>query len=113
MKTVMEKSSFFFVRKHHTLHRVNLSDILYVNAEGNYCYLIVSGGRKHAIKISLRQLLTKLPEDMFVRIHKSYIVNIKHLSKLDMKERNAYILEEVLPIGRTFSTELTDRLIVV
>ncbi|PSR13754.1 MAG: hypothetical protein DA408_02650 [Bacteroidetes bacterium] len=108
----MEKLNFF-VRKNHTLHRVNLSDILYINAEGNYCYLIVSNGRKHALKISLRQLLLKLPEDVFIRIHKSYIVNINYLLKLDMKERNAYIQEEVLPIGRTYSNGLTDRLTVM
>jgi DNA-binding LytR/AlgR family response regulator len=109
----MEQLSHFFVRKHHTLHRVNLIEVIYFNAEGNYCYVHVEGGRKHAIKISLRQLLMKLPEEIFVRIHKSYIVNINYLTKLDLKERNAYVQDEVLPIGRTFTNELTDRLLVM
>ncbi len=105
---------FFFVRKQHTLHRVNCSDLQYVHADGNYCYLVTHDQKKFAVKISLRQLLTRLPEEGFARIHKSYVVNLDYLGKLDLKERKAYMGADLaLPIGRTFMSDLTHRLSIV
>jgi len=106
-------SDFVFVRKQQTLHRVNLSDIRYVNAEGNYCYLMVTGDKKFAIKISLRQLLKQLPETRFTRVHKSYVVNIGFITHVKMKERQVFLGEEIIPIGRTYIGDLTDRLQII
>jgi DNA-binding LytR/AlgR family response regulator len=113
MNTTTQHPGFIFVRKQQTLHRVNLSEIRYVNAEGNYCYLMVADDKKFAIKISLRQLQKELPEDQFVRIHKSYLVNVSLITHLKMKERQAYLNEEVIPIGRTYMSDLTERLQIV
>ena len=107
------QDSFLFVRKQHTLHRIQFKDICYIQAEGNYCYLRVLDGKKYASKISLRQLLTRLPEALFIRIHKSYVVNVHFLDKIDTKERQVFIGEEVLPIGRTFISGFTDRMLIL
>ena len=107
-------SRFFFIRKQQTLHRVNCVDLQFVHADGNYCYLVTSQQKKFAVKISLRQLIGRLPEDGFARIHKSYVVNLDYLKKLDLKERKAYLGNGVvLPIGRTFLSDLTHRLRIV
>lgn len=113
MNTDTQHSSFLFVRKQNTLHRVYYRDISYIKAEGNYCYIVTSKGGKYASKISLRQLMQRLPEDTFVRIHKSYVLNFHHLVKIDTKERLAYLGGETLPIGRTFLSGLTDRIFIL
>lgn len=105
--------TFLFVRKHHMLHRVHFKHISYIQAEGNYCYLKLLDGKKYASKISLRQLLAKLPEASFVRIHKSFVVNLQSLDKIDTKERLVYIADESLPIGRTFISGLTERMLIL
>ena len=106
-------SSFVFVRKQNILYKVFHEDICYIQAEGNYCYIVTRKGSKYASKISLRQLVQRLPEDQFIRIHKSYVVNFCQLSKIDTKERLAYIEEEVLPIGRTFLSGLTNSVLII
>jgi DNA-binding LytR/AlgR family response regulator len=106
-------SSFIFIKKQNILHRIHYDEIRYVQAEGNYCYILTSKGGKYASKISLRQLMLRLPEDQFVRIHKSYVLNFYHLVKIDTKERLAYIGDHSLPVGRTFLNELTDRMLII
>lgn len=106
-------SSFIFIRKQNILYRIHYDEIRYIQAEGNYCYIITSKGGKYASKISLRQLMLRLPEDQFVRIHKSYVLNFHHLAKIDTKERLAYIGDNALPVGRTFLNELTGRVLII
>lgn len=113
MTTNNTHTSFLFVRKQHTLHRVLFNQICYIQAEGNYCYLRLIDGKKYASKISLRQLLLKLPEETFVRIHKSYVVNLDYLEKIDTKERQVYLADETLPVGRTFISGLTEHMIIL
>jgi DNA-binding LytR/AlgR family response regulator len=106
-------SSFIFIRKQNILYRIHHDEIKYIQAEGNYCFIITSKGGKFASKISLRQLMLRLPEDQFVRIHKSYVVNFYHLAKIDTKERLAYIDDDALPVGRTFLNDLTGRVLII
>lgn len=98
--------NFFFVRQHDMLYRVNISDIIYIHSEGNNCILHLLTGAEQEIKVSLRQLLGKLPEGMFLRIHKSYAVNTKLLEKIGVKDRVAYVADKQLPIGKTYYTDI-------
>lgn len=98
--------NFFFVRQQDMLHRVNISDIVYIHSDGNNCILHLAGGQGQEIKMSLRQLLGKLPEGMFLRIHKSYAVNTGLLEKIGVKERVAYVANQQLPIGKTYYTDI-------
>jgi DNA-binding LytR/AlgR family response regulator len=74
---------------------------------------MVGQDKKFAIKISLRQLQKQLPEAFFVRIHKSYLINVNFITHLKMKDRQAFLNEEVIPIGRTYISDLTERLQIV
>lgn len=109
----MEQPPCIYVRKHQTLHRVDYGTIRYINAEGNYCYLILEDRRKYAVKISLRQLVTQLPQEQFVRIHKSYVINMDFVTKFDFKERQAHLDGESIPIGRTYVQDIMTRILVV
>ncbi|WP_367391086.1 LytR/AlgR family response regulator transcription factor [Lewinella sp. LCG006] len=106
-------SAYIFIRKQNILHRIHYDEIRYIQAEGNYCYFITSKGGKYTSKISLKQLVLSLPDDQFVRIHKSYVLNFYHLLKIDTKERLAYVGEAALPVGRTFLNQLTDRVLII
>lgn len=111
--TIQTHPTYLFIRKQHTLHRVEFKHICYIQAEGNYCYIKLLDGKKFASKISLRQLLTKLPDSHFARIHKSFVVNLTYLEKIDTKERQVTVAEETLPIGRTFISGLTERMLIL
>ncbi len=99
----------FFIRNNHVLIRVKLTDIQWISAEGNYCY-IHTGSRKYAVKISMKKLASRLPRREFAQIHKSYIVRLDCIETVDTKENFLRISETNLPLGRIYKEGLISQL---
>lgn len=99
----------FFVRSNNKLNRLKLEDILWVHAEGNYCF-IKTEDKKYAIKISLRKLAQKLSPREFIRIHKSYLVRTTRIDGIDINNNTVCIGRFHLPIGRVYKVELFEKL---
>ena len=60
---------------------IPFSEILFIRAAGNYMEVITTN-KSHLTRSTLKQLHDTLPQDMFVKCHRSYLVNITHISKL-------------------------------
>jgi two-component system LytT family response regulator len=63
---------------------LRISEISYIHAEGNYCHLQLQSGEKMLVTRRLKYFEDQLGDSMFIRIHKSYLVNthsIKGYSK--------------------------------
>lgn len=60
---------------------VNLEDILYFVAEGNYCYVILSNEQKKLVSRTLKYFEEILPNQSFCRIHREYIINLHYIKK--------------------------------
>nr|WP_121271307.1 LytTR family DNA-binding domain-containing protein [Pedobacter schmidteae] len=87
-------------------HVIELStaDILYAQSYGNYVK-IFTADKSHLASITTNQLESLLPQDHFVRVHKSYIVA---LAKIEQVERDNIILnKEKIPIGITYRRNLS------
>jgi len=67
-------SDSIFVRHHNTMVKVNIKDILYIEAERNYCR-IYSKNKEYLLVMTLKDISEKLPSKHFLRIHRSFIVN--------------------------------------
>ncbi len=103
------ENNSFFVRTQNVLVRLKTKDIRYIHADGNYCYLFTAK-KKYAIKLSLTRLMDRLPNNEFLRIHKSYIVRLQDIHKIDLGS-NLLILEDSnVPIGRAYRSELLESL---
>ena len=103
------RRDFIFVRHNNIINKVKLNDVKWINAEGNYCF-IHTAGRKFVVKISLKRLAEKLSSIRFLRIHKSYVVQINSIEKVDT-DRNFLLIDGMqLPIGRVFKSTLLKKL---
>lgn len=69
----------FYVRQGERTLRCFYTDILYVEASGCYCYLYCKGGKKLTIAHPLSMVEPLLPRDMFRRVHRSFIVNLREV----------------------------------
>jgi two-component system LytT family response regulator len=81
---------------------IDLADILYLQADGNYCHFFSCNGEKNLITKTLKDYEEILPKDFFFRTHQSYIVNIKQVKKV-LKEDGGFALLEngkKIPISR-------------
>lgn len=99
----------FFVRVQNHLQKILVDEIRWIHADGNYCYIHLDQ-KRFALKTSLKRLMEKLPVGHFVRIHKSYVVRLKNVEKIDVQTNELFIGTTTLPIGRTFRPELMDQI---
>ena len=61
-------------------HIIHPSDLILMEAEGNYTTLFLEEGKKITVSKSIKHLDKTLPRDEFIRIHQSFIVNKTHIS---------------------------------
>ncbi len=99
---------YLFIRFGRKKVKVDKTDILWIKAEGNYCYLHTAG-RKYVLKISLVRLKKQFPENLFLRCHRNVIVQINRVVKIDTIANKLYINDVELPIGSSFRKEVLDR----
>lgn len=96
-----------FVRHNGKMVKLLLSDILYIEAERNYCN-IVTGKGQYLVVCTLKTIENELPDAYFIRVHRSYVVNI---SKLDvLSDNHLEIGRKVVPVSRTHKDLLFGRL---
>gem|GEM_PF-2910728 len=78
--------------------RLYTDDILWIKADGNYCD-IVCEDRTHTVCSNLKQFEERLGLAQFMRVHRSYLVNLKHISEFG--EFFILVNDEPIPIGRS------------
>lgn len=62
--------------------KIKLEDLIYIEAKGNYLQIKV-GNDIHLVYLTLKELEEKLPAKMFIRIHKSFIINLKKIKAIE------------------------------
>jgi len=89
------------------LERVNVKDILYVEAIKNY--VAIHQKNKQTITYStLKRFEENLPKNHFVKIHKSYAVALRHIEKTS--SISVFVNGKELPLGNTYKTAFFDKL---
>jgi DNA-binding LytR/AlgR family response regulator len=92
-----------FVKADKKVFRVVLNDILDAEALGDYVRLRMTN-TQHVVNSTLRDLLEELPQDQFIRVHKSFAIA---LNKIEFVEGNYIrIAGKDIPIGATYREEL-------
>jgi DNA-binding LytR/AlgR family response regulator len=100
--------SFIFFKANKKIHKYYLSDILYIEGSGNYIKVHTQNDKPLIVLDKLTELLEKLPQKQFIRVHKSYIVNISYVQNIEGNVLK--IKDTVIPISATFRQNL-DRII--
>lgn len=96
-----------FVRHHGNMEKILLDDILFIEADRNYCTIATIKG-KFTLTSTLKTMGEKLPKSHLIRVHRSYIVNI---SKLDVvADHHLEINRKVIPLGKSYKELLLSRI---
>lgn len=72
---------------------IDLDDILLIQREDRATVIHTEGGGRYVVSDSLSELEDRLPKDVFFRSHKSYIVNINHISSITPYGRWTYVVQ--------------------
>lgn len=102
-----ETDSHIYVKSGTKMYKVRTEDILYLEKDGNYITFHTKD-RKVLSRQNMKQVLSILPEPLFVRVHKSYIVALHHI---DILEHHQLTVAGVhIPIAKTYRVALKERL---
>lgn len=92
---------YISVKADHKVALVRLADIVYIESDSEYVRLVLEDGSRIMTLFRLKNMETTLPSDMFMRIHRSYIVNLRRI-KGYAKGRVYLGDDEYLPIGENY-----------
>lgn len=92
------------VRADYKLRRIEYNDILLIEGLDDYIQIHLSNKSKIVTRLSMKNIIDKLPEKEFVRVHRSYIISIKKVKSIQSK--TITIEEFVIPIGDTFKYQV-------
>lgn len=107
-KGELNKDDYFFVKTDHKLEKVNIKNICFVKAMENYVVIHLTD-QKIISLMTMKAIEERLPSDQFIRIHKSYIVN---LSKIDSVEGSFLnVSSNQLPISRQKKSQVLQQII--
>lgn len=87
--------------------KILLDTILYIQAERNYCR-IVTKEKDYLLSMPMKSLEAELPPDQFQRIHRSHIVNLKHVDEVD--EHSVVIGGKMLVMSKSYQQEFLQRI---
>ena len=65
------------IRADHKVSLIKVKDIIYIESSGEYVRLHLADGSRIMTLFRIKNIETTLPSDMFMRVHRSYIVNLK------------------------------------
>lgn len=107
--SVEANSEFLFLKSDYKIKRINFNDILYIEGLKDYVKVFTINAPKPILSLtSLKLLESKLPENRFMRIHRSFIVN---LEKIDTIERNRIVFgKEYIPVSDQYKEKFQEYL---
>jgi len=89
------------------LIKIDISSICIIEAKGDYINLKTESNN-YIVHSSLKKINKKLPASLFLRVHRSYIINVKEI--VGIEDNTVLINKEVIPISRSSRTELMQRI---
>ncbi len=101
-----DEDEALFLKTDYKVVRVNISDIKYVEGMSEYLKIYLNDRKPLVVLLSMKKLEERLPH-YFMRIHRSYIVNLKYIQEVN-KNRVILDADTYLPIGDLYRTAFNE-----
>ncbi|HMH24813.1 MAG TPA: LytTR family DNA-binding domain-containing protein [Puia sp.] len=105
--TGLDEDAAVFIKSGPQTYRVKVSEILYLEKNGNYITVHLKDGNI-LMRENMGDIFDLVPAADFIRVHKSYVVGIRHISMIEVHQ--LIVNGEKIPIGSTYRDSLRDRL---
>ena len=89
------------------LIKIDIPSIYLVEAKGDYIQ-IKTEEKNYTVHSTLKKIEDKLPDSLFLKIHRSYIINVDKI--IDIEDNSVLIKKDVIPVSRSNRPELMKRL---
>lgn len=97
----------FYVNIDRRLIKIEFDSVTVVEAKGDYIH-IKTDSKNYVVHSTLKKIEDKLPKDLFLKVHRSFIINTKKI--IDIEDNSVLIAKDVIPVSRSSRPELMKRL---
>lgn len=97
----------FYINIDRRLIKIAFDSVNVVEAKGDYIH-IKTDIKNYIVHSTLKKIEDKLPKDLFLKVHRSYIINTKKI--IDIQDNSVLIGKDVIPVSRTNRAELMKKL---
>lgn len=106
-ETIKTTPNHLFVKSEYKLIRIELDDIKYIESQHEYIKFHLTNSEPVTTKLSLKSIEEQLPPAKFMKVHRSYIVN---LSRISVIERNRIVFDNIIfiPISEQYKERFQD-----
>ena len=105
--SINEIENDFYISIDRRLIKIDLPSIYLIEAKGDYIK-IKTENKDYIVHSTLKKIEEKLPDSLFLKIHRSFIINLKKI--IDIEDNSVLIKKDVIPVSRSKRPELMKRL---
>jgi two-component system LytT family response regulator len=99
MQSTEQPAEYLFVKTEHRIQKVNLKDILFIEGLQNYISINTTVERILSLQ-TLKKMEEQLSSKEFVRVHKSYIIALRHITAIERSR--IFIGDVIIPVGDNY-----------
>lgn len=104
-----ESTDEIFIKTNNRLIKIKISDILAIEAEGNYC-TFYTPEKKLVVKLSLQKILEKFDDFNFFQIHRKFVIQMSKIDSILISSNEVKIGQYSFPVGGKYKKEFSLRL---
>ena len=97
-----------FVNTDKRLVRIPVDEISVIEVKGDYILIKMDETKMHVVRSTLKSIAGRLSPEKFIRVHRSYIVNLSKI--VDIEDSSILVNNEIVPISRSYKSEVINRL---
>lgn len=106
LKGILDNNPTLFVKDGYQMIKVDLKEVLALQALGNYIRFIFQG-REVLARMTIKEFLPEWADHTFLQVHRSYIININRINKID--RHTIWVEDMEIPIGGSYLEEVKER----
>jgi two-component system LytT family response regulator len=103
----LENKDYIFVKADGRIYKVELSKIDFIESASEYVKIFVSGEKPIMSLMTMKSLEAALPTDKFMRVHRSYIVNLDNITTIE-RNRIIYYNKIYVPVSEQYKAGFKD-----
>jgi len=101
---IKSNKDFLFIKSEYKILRIDFNDIKYIEAMSEYIRIHLINSKPVMTQLSMKSIEEQLPDDRFMRVHRSFIIN---LSKISVIERNRIVFDgsTYIPVSEQYKSK--------
>lgn len=104
------EQDFFFVKENNGYLKITHQEVAFIESMGDFSKINTLDEKVHIVLVSLKNIAEQLPDAIFKRVHKQFIINLQHIKSIAPTEITLSN-QKVVPLSNSYKAEIMDKMV--